>query len=219
MTCAAKGEARAVIVSGGRLGGWALEYIHPDDFVIGADSGADFLVRSGVRIDLAIGDFDSVPPQRLGAILSAAGESRAVDAVEKDWTDTEMAMREAIRRGYREILLLGGLGTRFDHSLANVHLLHQALIHQCEARLIDEHNEIRLCAGECRIQADARYPYISLLPLTPKVTGISLTGFRYPLSDAELILGYSLGISNVLESEAGTITVREGMLLVIRSRD
>jgi len=212
-------QARAVIVSGGHLGDWALEHIRPDDFVIGADSGADFLMQKGLRIDLAIGDFDSVPAGRLQTILAAAGEWQTVDPVDKDWTDTELALREAIRRGFRRLLLLGGLGTRFDHSLANVQLLHQALIHQCEAILVDEHNEIRLCAGACRLQADARYPYVSLLPLTPRVVGINLTGFRYPLTDAELVMGQSLGISNVLEAEFGEILVREGMLLVIRSRD
>jgi len=219
MTDSNSAQARAVIVSGGHLGEWALEHILPGDFLIGADSGADFLLQSGLRIDLAIGDFDSVPAGRLQTILAAAGEWRTVDPVDKDWTDTELALREAIRRGFRRILLLGGLGTRFDHSLANVHLLHQALIHQCEAILIDEHNEIRLCAGACRIQADDRYPYVSLLPMTPRVTGINLTGFRYPLTNAELVMGQSLGISNVLDAECGMISVREGMLLVIRSRD
>ncbi len=210
---------RAVIVSGGRLGAWALEHIRPSDYVIGADSGADFLVRSGRNPDLALGDFDSVPQDRLPAIRAAAGETCAVDAVDKDWTDTELAMREALRRGYRRILLLGGLGTRFDHSLANVHLLQQAFDHGCEAILLDEHNEIRLCSGECRIKADSKFPYVSLLPLTPKATGVTLTGFRYPLREAVLTLGYSIGISNVLEAETGRITVREGLLLVVRSRD
>ncbi|WP_123040637.1 thiamine diphosphokinase [Cohnella candidum] len=210
---------RAVIVTGGRLGDWALDELREGDYLIGADSGAEFLVSRGLVPDLALGDFDSVPPERLPAIREAARECLAVDAVDKDWTDTELALREAQDRGYADIRILGGLGTRFDHSLANVHLLRQALARGGQALLVDEHNEIRLCTGECRIEADPRYPYVSLLPLTETVTGVTLTGFRYPLTEAVLTLGWSLGVSNVLEADIGNVTIRGGQVLIIRSRD
>lgn len=210
---------RAVIVSGGRLGAWVLDEIRPDDFLIGADSGAEFLVRSGLTPDLAVGDFDSVPPERLADIRGAARETMAVDAVDKDWTDTELALREAVARGCSDIRILGGLGSRFDHGLANVHLLYQAMSSGCRAVLMDEHNEIRLCSHECQLEADPRYPNLSLLPLTMEVKGVTLTGFRYPLQDAVLRLGWSIGVSNVLEARTGRITLTEGLLLIIRSRD
>jgi thiamine pyrophosphokinase len=210
---------RAVIVTGGRLGAWVLDEIRSGDYLIGADSGADFLVRNGYNPDLALGDFDSVPPDRLPSISDASKEMLAVDAVDKDWTDTELALREAVNRGYSNIRILGGLGTRFDHSLANVHLLRQAFDQGCEAVLVDEYNEIRLCTGECRLETDSRYPNVSLLPLTTVVTGVTLTGFRYPLTNAVLTLGWSIGVSNVLEAMSGMITLSEGQVLVIRSRD
>jgi thiamine pyrophosphokinase len=210
---------RAVVFAGGNLGSWALERLEPDDCLIGADRGSVFLVQSGLRPDLALGDFDSTRPEELEAVRSQAAELRMCDPVDKDWTDTELAFREAIRRGFRRIAVVGGLGTRFDHSLANVHLLRQAADAGCDACLLDEHNEIRLCTESLRLRASERFPYVSLLPLTPTVTGVTLSGFRYPLRNATLTLGWSLGVSNALEAAEGVVTIAEGLLLVIRSRD
>jgi len=219
MTVIEPALSRAFIFTGGRLGPWALERLSPGDYLIGADRGADFLLRQGHRPDLALGDFDSVPGDRMREIASASKEFLSCDAVDKDWTDTELAVREAISRGFRDIAVAGALGTRFDHGLANVHLLRQALEKGAALTLLDEHNEIRLCSDELRLSADDRFPYVSLLPLTPEATGITLEGFRYPLEDATLRLGWSLGVSNVLEADRGRVSLRSGLLLVIRSRD
>lgn len=214
-----KDYPKATIVTGGRLGSWVLEEIGPDDYLIGADKGADFLVSNGFIPDLAIGDFDSVPATRIPAIREAAKQFLSFDAIHKDWTDTEMAVEAAIARGFERISIVGGLGSRFDHSLVNVHLLAKALAHGCEATLTDENNEIRLCSRECTLQADSRYPYVSLLPLTGSVTGVTLRGFQYPLNDATIELGASIGVSNVLVEPTGTIRLASGVLIVIRSRD
>jgi thiamine pyrophosphokinase len=213
------GHRQAVIFTGGNLGEWAVDLIHPEDYLIGADRGADFLVRHGFVPHLSLGDFDSVTPDQMRLIQDTSLELMACDPVHKDWTDTELGLREAVSRGYTDIRIIGGLGTRFDHSLANVHLLRQAAEQGCEARLVDEHNEIRLCTGHCRLESDARYRYVSLLPLTPMVKGITLDGFQYPLTDAALTLGWSLGVSNVLIAQEGTVTIADGLLLIIRSRD
>ena len=210
---------RAVIVAGGNVGAWALQLLRHDDYVIGADSGAAFLIRHRRTPDLALGDFDSVSADERAAIRAAAAEWLDCDAYDKNWTDTEWALREAAARGCRDIVLAGALGTRFDHSFANVQLLRTARELGCEATLVDERNEIRLCTGECRLEADSRFDYVSLLPLSPIVTGITLTGFRYPLKDATIAAGQSLGVSNVLERPPGTVSIAGGELLVIRSRD
>jgi thiamine pyrophosphokinase len=213
--------SRALIFSGGNLGGWALSRIRPDDYLIGADRGALFLARQGRAPHLAVGDFDSISENELDLVRSAAAETLAFDAVDKDWTDTELAVRETIARGFRDIVVIGGLGTRFDHSLANVHLLNAAAEAGCRAILVDEHNEIRLLAAGIteRLEADSQYPYVSLLPLTPAVTGITLQGFKYPLTDATITIGMSLGVSNELAEPCGSIRIGSGKLLVVRSRD
>ncbi|MCD9020981.1 thiamine diphosphokinase [Cohnella silvisoli] len=212
-------HTRALIFTGGNLGQWAFDYMSSHDYIIGADRGAYFLIHHGHTPHLALGDFDSVLPEQMELISSRSGELLSCDAVNKDWTDTELAFREAVKRGFKEILLLGALGTRFDHGLGNVHLLRQAYEQHCSLTLIDENNEISLCTDSIQLNASARFPYTSLLPLSLEVTGVTLHGFRYPLNDATLKLGWSLGISNIIEEPQGTITISSGLLLVIRSRD
>ncbi len=210
---------RAIIFAGGSLGPWAADLPVPGDYLIGADRGAEFLVRHGLKPDLALGDFDSVSEDEMQRISAAAKELLACDAYDKDWTDTELALRKALDRGFKHVVAVGALGTRLDHGLGNVHLLRQAHERGASMTLVDEHNEIRLCADRLQLEADGKYPYVSLLPLSLEATGVTLTGFRYPLLNATLKLGWSLGISNVLEANTGTIELSGGLLLVIRSRD
>lgn len=211
-------QPRIIICTGGQLGAWALEHISSNDLLIGADSGARFLLAHGLKPDIAIGDFDSVSEEEMLSIQSSSGQTIACDPIDKDYTDTEMAVRLALDMQPSEIILLGALGTRFDHSLANVHLLALAIKQNVRASIIDEHNKITLIAEELTLYGQ-HYPNVSLLPLTMHVKGITLTGFQYPLTDADLTIGQSLGISNVLVAAEGNIRVSEGLLLVIQSRD
>ncbi|OBZ17386.1 thiamine diphosphokinase [Bacillus sp. FJAT-26390] len=211
-------QPRIVICTGGQLGAWALEHIKTDDLLIGADSGARFLIKQGFRPDVAIGDFDSVSEDELLEIRKNSGQTIACDPIDKNYTDTEMAVRLALDMHPRELVLLGALGTRFDHSLANVHLLALAVKQNVRATIIDNHNKISLVTDKVTIE-QLGYPNVSLLPLTMRVEGITLTGFQYPLTDAELTIGQSLGISNVLLSQTGKIKISDGHLLVIQSRD
>jgi thiamine pyrophosphokinase len=211
---------RAIIFTGGRIGGWALDGLHEDDWLIGADSGALFLVRHGLKPDAAIGDFDSVTESDKLRIREAAKQVIDTDPVDKDWTDTDLAFNHAVSLGARQIVILGGLGTRFDHSLANVHLLARAADLGLDCRVEDENNRVQLICGGQQLEVHKdRFVYVSLLPLTSEVTGIDLEGFRYPLRNATLRLGESLGISNRLVSPTGKVSCRSGRLLVIGSRD
>jgi len=209
---------RIVICTGGQLGPWALEHIKPADLLIGADSGARFLIANGLRPDIAIGDFDSVSEEDLIEIRKNSGQTIACDPIDKNYTDTEMAVRLALDLQPNELILLGALGTRFDHSLANVHLLALSIKQQVKTTIIDDHNKISLLTDELTIE-QLGYPNVSLLPLSLSVEGITLDGFQYPLTDAELTIGQSLGISNVLLAPTGRISIRKGLLLVIQSRD
>jgi thiamine pyrophosphokinase len=209
---------RIIIFTGGLLGDWALEHITEDDTLIGADSGARFLVQHGLRPDIAIGDFDSVSDSDLAVIREQSAKTIACDPIDKDFTDTEMAFRLALDLKPQEVILLGALGTRFDHSLANVHLLALADELGIRATIVDQHNRITLANRLTTVQ-NRGFANVSLLPLTSKVTGITLRGFQYPLEEATLTIGMSLGISNVLIEETGVLSYREGKLLIIQSRD
>lgn len=211
-------DMRMLLFSGGRLGKWALSYIKQGDILVGVDRGAHFLIEHGKQIDIAIGDFDSVSDKEKEQIKDNAKEFITCDPIMKDETDTEMAFSYALKKLPEEILLFGAIGTRMDHSLANIHLLVKTEGKGIPSRIIDEYNEIQLTNDKLTVYKD-HFDQISLLPLSMKVTGITLTGFRYPLTDATLEMGHSLGISNVLEKEKGTIEVVNGRLLVIKSRD
>lgn len=207
-----------VITTGGSLGEWALPYVKDSSLLIGADSGALFLVERGFRPDIAIGDFDSVRPDELDRIKAASIKTIECDPIDKDFTDTEMAFRLALDMKPRSIVLLGALGTRFDHSLANVHLLALADENGVAASIVDATNRITAISQDTLVERHD-HPQVSLLPLTHTVTGITLEGFQYPLHEATLTIGQSLGISNVLLGESGWVRMREGRLLVIQSRD
>ncbi|WP_042161840.1 thiamine diphosphokinase [Paenibacillus gorillae] len=213
-------KQRILIFTGGRLGDWATKLVQPQDYLIGADSGALFLIRNGFTPDIAIGDFDSVTGDELAEIRLHSKALIDCDPIDKDFTDTEMAFRRALEQQPSEIALIGALGTRFDHSLANVHLLSLALEQEVAASIIDEHNQIRLAQGPQTLSLNkGNYAHVSLLPLSQQVTGIYLTGFQYPLADATLQIGQSLGISNVILDDSGTIRFAEGILLIIQSKD
>ncbi|QRG67460.1 thiamine diphosphokinase [Brevibacillus choshinensis] len=209
---------RILLFAGGSLGQWAIRQIQPGDWLVGVDRGALFLVQHGFSPRLSIGDFDSVSVEEQAEIERKSQTISSCDPVMKDLTDTEMALTWALEQKPAQIILVGALGSRFDHSLANVQLLQKALAAGISCRIVDEHNEIQLMNRSLTIER-SHFAHVSLLPLSPEVTGITLHGFQYPLEDATLRIGDTLGISNVLTSDTGTISIGSGLLLVIQSRD
>jgi thiamine pyrophosphokinase len=209
---------RIVIVTGGTLGDWVLSELQQADLLVGSDRGALFLVRHGYAPDIALGDFDSVTETELGEVRAGSKAFIDCDPVDKDLTDTEMAFDWAIAQNPTEIKLLGALGTRFDHSLANIHLLRKGVERGISCKIIDAYNEVVLIDRPASI-IKGSYTHVSLLPLSIEVTGITLRGFLYPLQKATLMIGQSLGISNVLLAEQGRVEIDSGLLLVIQSKD
>lgn len=211
-------QKRILVFTGGTLGSWALDEIADDDVLVGVDRGAFFLLQLNRKPHLAIGDFDSVTAEERIEIEKQSSLFVSCDPVQKDSTDTEMAVNWAIEQQPTEIVLLGALGTRFDHTLANVHLLLKCLRAGIPCRIVDEKNEVVLTKRQINV-SKGRFSHISLLPLSEAVTGITIVGFQYPLQQATLRIGDSLGISNVLLGETGTINLTAGQLLVIKSSD
>lgn len=209
---------RILLFTGGNLGSWALDQIEKGDKLIGVDRGALFLIQHNFQPYLSLGDFDSVTEEEREKIRLYSGEFSDCDPIMKDQTDTEMAFEWALKQEAQEIILLGALGTRFDHSLANVHLLRRGLEKGIPCRIIDEKNELRVMEKGLQIKK-SNFTHVSLLPLSQQVTGITLRGFQYPLNKATLTIGDSLGVSNVLVKPVGQIEIESGLLLVIQSKD
>ncbi|WP_068781553.1 thiamine diphosphokinase [Paenibacillus sp. GM2] len=209
---------RVLIFAGGSIDPSFIEEIHSDDLIIGADRGALFLIDHGIRPHYSVGDFDSVSPIELENITGHSEQMLACDAINKDLTDTELAFDIAVEQRPEQIVLFGVTGSRLDHTLANIHLLVKGLEHHIPCAIRDHNNYVTLTDSTIAIQ-DQGFTYVSLLPVTPEVTGIDLTGFQYPLHNATLIMGQSLAVSNRLEDKTGTISVASGLLLIIQSKD
>lgn len=178
---------RVVIFAGGELSPDYFALLDEEDFIIGVDRGALFLISHGYIPDIAVGDFDSVSPEAFQDIQSKSKKTITCDAVNKDLTDSEMALDIAMNQQPDSILLLGVTGTRIDHSLASIQMMTRALQRQINCYVMDSNNYVTLTGSQTVIE-DLGYTYVSLLPLTPEVTGITLEGFQYPLNDATLKL-------------------------------
>ncbi|AIQ47594.1 thiamine pyrophosphokinase [Paenibacillus sp. FSL R7-0273] len=209
---------RVVIFAGGELSADFLRHIDEEDFIIGADSGALFLVEHGITPDIAVGDFDSVTQEALERIRAGSRETVTCDPVDKDLTDSELALDLALNTRPEYILLMGVTGTRMDHTLASIQMMTRALQRQVSCSVMDSNNYITLTGSQSLVH-ERGFTYVSLLPMTPEVTGITLQGFQYPLENATLKLGQSLAVSNRLLEETGTVTIESGLLLIIQSKD
>lgn len=211
-------ETRVIIVSGGLWTDDYLGYIRPGDLLIGADRGAILLIDRGLRPDIAVGDFDSVSVEDKERIRSFSGRIDTCDPVDKNYTDTELAFELALNERPSEIVMLGVTGGRMDHTLANVQLLIRALRHQVVCTIRDHNNYIQLTGSQLVVE-DRGFTYVSLIPATMEVSGVTLEGFEYPLQNATLRQGQSLSVSNKLAGATGIVSIESGLLLVIQSRD
>lgn len=215
---------RAIVLADGDAGvraaldaawpGWA------DDttLVIAADGGARHAAVLGLRIDAWVGDGDSADPSLLDALRREGVEVRPVGA-EKDESDTELALHEAIRRGATDITILGALGgPRVDHGLANIWLLALPAIEGRVACLLAPATRLRLLSGPGTLSLDGRPGApVTLLAFDGPAIGITTTGLRYPLDDEDLIGGPSRGLSNERLDATATVALRSGRLLVVES--
>ncbi|WP_347860634.1 thiamine diphosphokinase [Salimicrobium sp. PL1-032A] len=186
---------------------------------IGADGGAEVLTEMKMPVDIAVGDFDSVSETMLALIRRTAKETK-IHPNEKNETDLELAVNEAMDLGADKILFFGVTGGRMDHTLANIQLLYPLLQHNVEGCIIDKQNMVELkFPGSYSIEEDRNYPYISFVPFTLQVEGLSLIDFKYPLQKATVPIGSTLCLSNELCREEGTYSFEKGIVLVVRSRE
>ena len=187
------------------------------ELIIAADSGAACLMRMGIRPHILAGDFDSIPPPDLELLVASGIETHRFP-IEKDMTDSELAVELALERGCDAVVLLGAVGTRLDHSLSNIYLLKKLLQRGVKGMLADEYNEVYLTNSSITVEKEEGF-MLSLLPFTDRVEGVTTRGLYYPLKDAVLETGSSLGISNEFAQASATVTVSGGLLLVIKSRE
>jgi thiamine pyrophosphokinase len=190
------------------------------DLIIAADSGATTALRYGCAPSFIIGDLDSLDIDQLQQVVFEAdnkGSQIIQSPIEKNETDTELAVQFAIGRGATSITLLGALGgVRFDHTIANILLL--AGFETVPIRIVDGPSIGWILRGPGSTTISGQKgDLLSLLPLSGDAIGIHTVGLYYPLDSETLYFGKPRGVSNVLTSESAEVSLQSGMLLVVHT--
>lgn len=188
---------------------------------VGIDRGVFYLLNAGIKPAMAFGDFDSVTEEEM-AVIEREVEQLKKFTPEKDETDMELALNWAIAQNPDSVTIFGATGGRLDHLMANVQLLTKPLVQDIDihTEIIDKNNILFLKKpGTYNVEKIADFKYISFLPVTPEILGMTLENFKYPLKDCHIPMGSTLCISNELIRDHGTFSFSEGILLVVRSRD
>lgn len=186
-------------------------YRSQDDYFIFCDSGLRHMDRLRIKPDLIVGDFDSHENPRLDV-------ETIVLPREKDDTDTVFAVKEAIKRGFDEFLLIGVVGGRLDHTLGNLSILLYLDSMGKKGLIVDDYAEMEI-VSDAPAYIDDTYACFSLLNISGKAKGVGIYHAKYPLENAEIACEYQYGISNeVLAGERAMVVVGEGRLLLIKNR-
>lgn len=214
---------RCLIITGGSVDiPTASDYLkkYTYDIVIAVDGGLSAARKLQLKPDFCVGDFDSVSQESYAYFRGQEGIHWEVHPPEKNETDTELGLHLALRQGAKEIHVFGATGTRMDHTLASIGLLQIPLTAGAQCWLIDGHNRITMLDSNISlIKAEAFGKYVSLIPYTESVSGVTLTGMKYPLKDYTLVQGNSLGISNEILEQRACISLKSGKLILIESLD
>jgi len=191
--------------------------IKNSDYIICADGAAKYLMNLDIYPHLLVGDLDSISDDALKWIEKSRINIEKFP-VKKDMTDTELAIEFALQKSPNTITIVGAIGSRMDHSLGNIMLLYKIHKMGVKARIINEVNDITITDSTINIEGNVGQT-ISIIPIGGNVKGVTLEGLEYPLNNHNIDLGSSLGISNKLIKRNATISVKEGILLVVKVYD
>lgn len=201
-----------LIISGGDYHELPEEYKREAPaFIIACDQGWQYAMRMGLKPDLVVGDFDSAAPPGFLPVMQVPSR--------KDDTDTMLAIKEALKRGYRHLALLCAFGGRLDHSLANIQAGAYAALRGTETRLYGIDTWGLISAGPADHMLPRREGWsLSLFSLSERCRGISIQGTKYEGEELALESSFPLGVSNVWKEAAARIRIREGILLILESK-
>lgn len=214
-----KESRRAVIIGAATIENYPkiASYLNPfQDFYIYCDGGLHHQKELESQLDhplkpnLVVGDFDSHPvPQDLSCPTIQLPR-------EKDDTDTWFAVKEAIRCGFTQFLLLGVVGQRLDHTMGNLSILLHLYEQGFPTLLVDDYSEMEI-VGQKPVQVSPDFSYFSLLNINGPAKDVTICNAQYPLNNGELKSTYQYAISNqVIDGQVAKITVGTGRLLLTR---
>lgn len=198
-----------MIISGGEFS--PIEDYTDSDYVIACDKGYEYAMDCGIKPDLALGDFDSYRGKVENCVVHRCKP-------EKDDTDTMLAIKEALKMGYKRLSLRCALGGRVDHLIANIQSIAYAAKHGAVMDITDSNNILfNLNAGSLVLPRREGFS-LSVFALSDSCTGVWLKGLKYPLNDAEINSFFPIGISNEWAEDEAEISLKEGIMLIVMSR-
>lgn len=190
---------------------------HPynEHYCIFCDSGLKHMEGLGLKPDLIVGDFDSCTPSDFKKIPMEKTEIITLPR-EKDDTDTMFGIKEGIRRGFDNFLLLGVVGERLDHSLVNVYALLMLDSLGKKGIIVDNYSEMEIVSKKPAFITDD-YSYFSLLNISGMARDVTITNAKFPMEHGEITNEYQFATSNeVLPGKTAEVTVGLGRLLLIK---
>ncbi len=194
-------------------------FLSQANYKIAADGGLRVFYHLQILPDLCVGDCDSVEKAEW-----AWAQQNHVPAQqfspEKDSTDSELALDIAIAMKPQEIWLLGGIGSRLDHTLGNLYLLEYAYEHNATVVLMNAWHTVRLLTPLHPLNiVGAPGEIVSLIPITKTLDGVTLKGLHWELQDATLHRGPTLCLSNKLEKMQATMSLKHGLAFIIQAKE
>jgi len=182
------------------------------DYIVCADGGIVFAQKSGIVPDCVLGDLDSV--DEVGKEYNFERFPK-----EKDDTDTMLCLKHGLSKGYSDFLIVGGVGGRLDHTVANLQTLAYAKEHGAEAELRSRDAVCRIIFGSESIEIEKKDGfYLSLFAYSDNCDGVSVSGTKYELDRGKLDNTFPLGVSNEFVDEKAKVSLEKGKLLIILAR-
>ena len=222
---------KILIISGGSIDEmWGRKWVadYEPDYCIAADSGLVMADKLGLKVDLLLGDYDSVDKKLFEKYNR--NTKTITYPCEKDYTDTHLALKKAIEKIKKlqdtskdstedEIAIIGATGTRYDHAFTNIFVLDESLEAGIRCAIYDKNNKIYLADKSFEIRKDKQFgDYLSFAPMTPEA-GLSLSGVKYPLDRYTLRQGESICQSNEITEIIAKVEIFTGKLVVFETRD
>ncbi len=189
--------------------------LNSEDYVICTDGGYDIAYAQGIHPDLILGDFDSIQGE-----LPENVEIKRFKP-EKDFTDLELAIKTAAESEFTELEIIGGIGGRLDHTVANLQLFYH--YHTCFKSMLMLDGRNMCFVLNSKKESTFVIPfvgdsYFSVFSLTPKTTGLSIKDAKYELTNHTLTNDFPLGVSNEFsDNKNAVISMDDGILLIVIS--
>ncbi len=186
------------------------------DLIIAANGGSVHCKNLSITPKVIIGDLDSIPKSLFDKWIEHKIKILQHET-DKDQTDLELALQFALKVNSEDVLILGGLGGHWDHSFANILLASKNNFQQLSISFYSNGDWFHVVTDKLEIEG-APDQTISILPLGGDAVGVSAIGLKWELDNEDIPHGSSRGVSNLFKSTKSIISVKDGVLLVIKNK-